>query len=100
MDRPLTDLERAILVWMLEADFEGYDEYREQINGLRVRGGCGCGCPSIDFVAPGTGLGYPLAREGWIRGEAVGIALFAKDGRLTSLEQTDYIGTRSTFPDP
>jgi len=100
MDRALTDAERAVVEWMLGGDFEGVEDYRGQVAGIRVRGGCRCGCPSVDFVVPGTGLGSPLPREGWIRGEAVEITLFAKGGRLTGLEQTDYVGSRPTLPDP
>jgi len=100
MDRALTDAERAVVEWILEGDFEDAQTYRDQVAGLRVRGTCGCGCPSIDFVAPGTALGGPLPREGWIRGESVGIALLASEGRLTGLDQTDYVGSRSTLPDP
>ena len=100
MDRALTDRERAVLDWMLIGDFDGADMYRAQIPELRVRGMCGCGCPTIDFVASGAGTGYQLPREGWLRGSPVQISLFARDGVLTMLDLTDYAGTTTTFPDP
>ena len=96
MDRPLSEPERAVLGWMLD----DVDEYRAQIPGLRVRGVCGCGCPSIDFVPSGTPWGSAVGRPGWIRGEAVLLELFASDGHLTGLEVTDFVGSRQSLPDP
>ncbi|HLF79112.1 MAG TPA: hypothetical protein VJB57_16650 [Dehalococcoidia bacterium] len=48
MNRELTSQERALLLWALDAK-GGQERYLEQVESLRVIGGCDCGCPSIDF---------------------------------------------------
>lgn len=44
--RMLTGRERAVLEALLAVDFDG----------VRVVGGCGCGCPSIEFMTGGAGM--------------------------------------------
>jgi len=100
MDRPLTDRERAVLDWMLLGDFDGADAYRAQVAELRVRGICGCGCPTIDFVTDHPGMASQLPREGWLRDSSVQVSLFARNGVLTMLDLTDYVGLTTQFPDP
>ena len=100
MDRPLTDRELAVLDWMLRG-VPDEASFRAQVPTLRVRGSCSCGCPTIDFVPPGSQLGSPLSREGWVRGSAIGVTLFADQSQLTSLEVTVYAGDELlAFPDP
>ncbi|MBO3741674.1 hypothetical protein [Actinoplanes flavus] len=53
--RPLTERERAVLDALLATDFDGAAALRRQAAGVQVTGGCGCGCPSIDFRA-GRGM--------------------------------------------
>ena len=47
--RPLTVRERAVLSALLALDFDGVGTLREQAVQAQVFGGCGCGCPSVDF---------------------------------------------------
>ena len=55
--RPLTGRERAVLTALLAAEFAGVDRLRPQAEDAQVLNGCGCGCPSIDFVeGRGTGM--------------------------------------------
>ncbi|MFC4068500.1 hypothetical protein [Actinoplanes subglobosus] len=54
--RMLTGRERAVLEALLAVDFDGAPALRGQAAGVRVVGGCGCGCPSIEFVAGGVGM--------------------------------------------
>ncbi|GGN35479.1 hypothetical protein FHR83_006182 [Actinoplanes campanulatus] len=53
--RPLTERERAVLDTLLATNFDGAAELRRQAADVQVTGGCGCGCPSIDFRA-GRGM--------------------------------------------
>jgi hypothetical protein len=52
-----------VLAALLAVQFDGVQALREQAAGALVAGGCGCGCPSVEFAA-GTGMqpkvnGYP-----------------------------------------
>ncbi|GGN87768.1 hypothetical protein GCM10010112_70700 [Actinoplanes lobatus] len=53
--RPLTERERAVLDALLATDVDGAADLRRQAVDVQVTGGCGCGCPSIDFRA-GRGM--------------------------------------------
>lgn len=101
--RPLTDGERALVLAIMSAEeFRGqvagdWNRWRDQVDGLRVVGGCECGCPTIDF--------RPLQERGRTRREGVApsgpapfnvmasvrdsedfLILFAVDGQLDRLE--------------
>ena len=52
--RPMTARERAVLTALLSADFEGVERLRAQAAQAQVFGGCGCGCPSVDFFEGGN----------------------------------------------
>ena len=101
MNRELSERERRVIEWVLAGEFDGVDELRAQIPRLRVLGGCTCGCPSVDFVEPGLGLGSPIGREGYVPGLFYSVALFARgDGVLTTLDLlcTGEV-TPTEFPD-
>jgi hypothetical protein len=52
--RQLTDRERAALTALLAAEFDGVEQLRVQAAEAQVFGGCGCGCPSINFFEGGN----------------------------------------------
>lgn len=55
--RPLTVREREVLTALLAVNFHGVERLRVQAAQAQVLGGCGCGCPSIDFVkGPNSGM--------------------------------------------
>ncbi|MFB9376692.1 hypothetical protein ACFFKU_04235 [Kineococcus gynurae] len=98
--RPLTERERATLVWMIDngVAFSDEDEpvtsddrrrWRAQVPGTRVGRGCGCGaCPSIDLTdADGVIPGWEESRI-VLSGETDGamLLLFVDDDRLSYLE--------------
>ena len=94
--RPLTPAERMVLDLLLSVEFAGVGELREQARSVVVTGGCDCGCPTVDLrvssdVPAVAGFGSGLVpAEGVVSkaGQAVPeqIILFARDGRLSSLE--------------
>jgi hypothetical protein len=97
--RALTDEERAALEFLLSIDFPGSDAFRAQARTARADALCDCGCASvrlvIDETAPCAPAGhtYPIVDS---TGQPdpdrapVDLTLFAKDGRLFSLDVTTY----------
>jgi hypothetical protein len=54
VQRSLRDDERALLDFLLSADFPGRDELRKQADTASVVGECQCGCGTIELqVKPG-----------------------------------------------
>jgi hypothetical protein len=101
LPRPLTAVERAVLDRLLGVEFDGVEVLRDQVKDLLVTGGCGCGCPTINFQeGPSGGLG--IVTEAWTPTKDRSVLLFV-DGkrRLQSLElqwMTDAPPTE--WPDP
>ncbi|MEV7724372.1 hypothetical protein AB0P15_06505 [Streptomyces sp. NPDC087917] len=95
---PLDEDVRRCLDLLLPGDAAPLAGYRAQLPYVRMRPGCGCGCPTVDLdVRPGAVAAGPLPSgespivasrnvltpEGaWI-GEAM---LFARGGFLTTME--------------
>lgn len=91
--RSLTPEERILLEWLVEhGDSEGR-AFSSQLEGIRVVGGCGCGCPTIALGVEGAkeataGPSQILADflgetpDGW----QAGILLHAREGKLSELE--------------
>jgi hypothetical protein len=93
MDRPITESEAAIVHWLLShtaiGDVSGYGE--TSISGLRVVGGCDCGCRSIDFVSDTRGgelIADALAV--YPDGQEAGLILWGRAGAITALEVYDH----------
>jgi hypothetical protein len=100
--RPLTDSERAILDRLLEPDFGGAEELRQQASGPQVVGQCDCGCPTIDLAVSPESPRSPIAsnvspveaRVTPLGDEPPGdLLLFLRDGCLASLEYVYYTCT-------
>jgi len=90
-DRPASELEVAITAWMLQHASQAGDlsDLEPSLMGLRVVGGCSCGCPSIDFVAGGQAEGAsPVANAHGTTsdGVEVGIILWERDAAVSALE--------------
>ena len=108
--RPLTDREADTLAFMLSADFEGGAALREQASRAVVVEQCTCGCATIDLAIPDDAPAavdpppVPVlqthARD--MDARPVGLLLFVRDGRLSSLEIVWYDESQMTgeFPDP
>lgn len=108
--RPMTGREAETLEFMLSAGFPGNEVLREQASRALVIEQCTCGCATIDFglesdapVAPeiqGAPLVQTRARD--MDEHPVGLMLFVRDGRLSSLEIVWYDESQMTaeFPAP
>jgi hypothetical protein len=92
--RPLTHEEEKFLRWILEHGTEVQKTYLPQIEGMRARSSCTCGCPSIALVVmKDAPVGAP-AKDRIVadlsgqspEGVTAGILLFQDDGKLSELE--------------
>jgi hypothetical protein len=95
--RAATLEEREVVDWLLRsaATTTGAASLLNQVPDLHVVGGCDCGCPSVDFEIDGqdsNALIIADARGTSPEGVAVGLILWAKEGRLTGLEVYDFEG--------
>jgi hypothetical protein len=90
--RPLRQDEKALLAFLLSADFPGRDALRMQAETATVVGECECGCGTIGLeVGPGlptAGLVKPHPLEAY--GEMIDVLLFARNGSLGLLEIVFY----------
>ena len=92
--RRLTSTERALLDTLLDQEFDGVAELREQARRATASTGCECGCVTIDLHVP---EGVPVSRAAGpapVGGAVVdaagkeigGVALFLAHGRLAGLQ--------------
>jgi hypothetical protein len=91
MNRPLTSRERAILDFLLTAEFEGRGALRAQVDHACVTGRCPCGCATVDLtidrtVAPPAQVAERMVAEAMSRDDEYGLLLFVDDGYLSSVE--------------
>jgi hypothetical protein len=106
MKRPLTELERAILDFLLTAEFPGRGELRAQADHVRVTGRCRCGCATVDLTvdraaAPLAQVGERMVADSMSRDEEYGLLLFVDDGYLSSVEiYGNAAEPPSEFPPP
>src|SRR4051794_12049067 len=93
--RALRDDEGALLRALLDHDFDGADALRSQLDLARVGSSCSCGCGSIGFTLPLSGVEKssatsPLPVEAEIigaDGEPVGgVIVFVRDGFLHDVD--------------
>ena len=92
--RELTEVERDVLDAMLSLEFDGVAELREQAQTAQAWRSCECGCGSIgltvDPTAPRSSVESGVVpvdaafNDGC--GDAGGLILFVRDGRLYELE--------------
>ena len=89
-----TDDELILLTHAVHAPTRGTKTYQRQLNGIRVRYDCKCGCPSIGLqVRPGAATAkaaYEVADVGYAQYDDVSdlcwVILFIRDGKLSELE--------------
>jgi len=90
--RPLSKDERALIEFLLSAEFRGRDELRDQLDHVEVVGICECGCGSIDLNVTGAPVRSPT--ESLIPSEAhtegLDVLVFARGGVLSLLELVFY----------
>ena len=104
--RSATVEERELVVWLLQkaATISDVAAFFDQVSHLRVVGGCGCGCPSVDFKAGGQDAVASIIAdaEGTSpEGVMVGVMLWVKEGRISGLEVYPFADTgRFGLPRP
>jgi hypothetical protein len=104
-NRPITEQEGQLLKWLLEHGAPGADQFISQVDSLTVISKCRCGCPTVNFALHGKSvlsenkhiLADYLAE---VEGQDVGVILFQRDGRLSSLEVYSQAGTDKPFALP
>jgi hypothetical protein len=95
--RSATVEEQRLITWLLTHAAVAPEPrpFLEQVATLAVLGRCECGCPSVDFAAEGQSGGASIVADAHglsPEGPAVGVILWARDGRLSGLEVYDYEG--------
>jgi hypothetical protein len=96
--RPLTADEHDLIEAMLGAVRSGVSRYIGQLEAAEVVGGCGCGCPSINFmIAPTVTEAAPspvlVAHAVSPEGVPVGVILWARGGCLSGLDVHPWDGS-------
>ena len=99
--RPITVKERALIAWLLRHGNPGSEKFIEQLDSLVVVWKCSCGCPTVNFQREGELVPHDehiLADYlATVDGEDVGVILFQRGGRLSSLEVYSQAGTDRPF---
>jgi hypothetical protein len=95
--RLLSDAELELIEALLGAAGTRGGRYLGQLARVRVVGGCGCGCPSIDLAVgedPRDGAPKPLivAEAESPEGVPVGVILWVRGGALSGLEVHPWNG--------
>ena len=103
MERTVTPNEAAVVGWLLDhAPVGDVTAYRLQpVEGLRVVGGCECGCSSLDFQ-PNAWGGATIIADAWAvysDGQQAGLILWGRAGEIVLLEVYDCDpGASHRFP--
>src|SRR6187455_1997163 len=104
--RAMTEEERAVIDFLLGAEFPGVESLREQARHATVTGLCGCGCPSFGLLVDralaeqAPTLGHPVRAEADSPDEPFSLLLFTERGWLDGVELVWYgEAPPSTFPD-
>ena len=88
--RPLTAEELEILVWLLDHGPREAKNFLPQLDVLRARKYCKCGCPSIEFSVPVDAAYIETRMRVSFTGRSgkyeVGLMLVARAGVLSELE--------------
>ncbi|HEX8816557.1 MAG TPA: hypothetical protein VF753_13755 [Terriglobales bacterium] len=105
MDRPIAPNEIEVVNWLLDHASVDAEAYRVRpVEDLRVVGGCGCGCTSLDFKPRERreGKAVRIADELALYpdGQRAGLILWGRNGEIASLEIYDFDpGSSHRFPE-
>jgi hypothetical protein len=105
-DRPLTEQERRLALWMLEHGLPQAIRFVEQLRQARVISRCACGCASINFVVEGSAKpqGEMQILADFLFGEddkLCGAFIFEQGGILSGLEVCGYaVDAPRILPNP
>lgn len=91
--RPLSDVERTLIEWLLANGNPNAKQYASQIADLHVVARCTCDCPSIDLAVGSreqrtVGSSHILADFDGLTPEGIraGVVLHAREGQISELE--------------
>ena len=100
--RPLNADERELLEWLLAHAKSDNLRSVDALSRSRVIGGCGCGCPSLDFEIDAPNIRRQIISDVvGISPESVlcGLILFATETAIDNLEVYSYgASTRFSLP--
>jgi hypothetical protein len=101
-NRPITAEEHTLIKWLLHHGIPGSEQFLTQVGSLMVVSKCECGCPTVNFLQEGVSIAHApehiLADYlATVNGEGVGVILFQRGGRLSSLEVYSQAGTDKPF---
>jgi hypothetical protein len=96
--RPLTQEEEKLLRWALEHGSNEARSYLPQIEGMRAKRSCSCGCPSITLAVSNDVPAVAAGRERIVfdlsgrtaEGASVGLLILQDEGKLTEMEIYPY----------
>jgi len=109
VDRPLSEEERSLLIWLVDNGDEEARSLKHEIERVTVETECGCGCASIDFAVDGKSL---KVNSGMIvvsdhlyeseNGNQMGCFLYSIEGHLAGIEVYSLDGeeTPNVLPNP
>jgi hypothetical protein len=99
--RELRPAERAVIEFLLNADFAGRNELKEQLDCVEVVWECDCGCGTVNLRVKGS-VGRAFTKEPIpveANGHGLDVLLFVRGGFLRSLEILDHGDARPlSFP--
>lgn len=101
-NRPVTAKERSLIEWLLRHGNPSSEQFLQQLDSLFVVSKCSCGCPTVYFAREGESVVHHPERIladylAKANGEDVGVMLFQREGRLSSLEVYSLAGTDKPF---
>jgi hypothetical protein len=102
-NRAISSEEAAVVRWLLENGslVGGVSHLEPSVSCLSVVGRCGCGCPSIDFVHGGQGVGSTRIAEGYgstPEGDLVGLILWGTPDAILGLEVYGFEKSAVSMP--
>lgn len=104
MDRAISPNEAKVVQWLLDHALVDVTAYRlRPVEQLRVVGGCGCGCASLDFKPLEQLSGKKMLADElaiYPDGQRAGLILWGHEGEIVMLEVYDcHPGSSHRFPD-
>ena len=101
-NRPITAEERSLIEWLLRHGNPSSEQFLKQVDSLVVVSKCSCGCPTVYFAQESEAIGQDAERIladylATANGQDVGVILFQRGGRLSSLEVYSQAGTDKPF---
>src|SRR5712671_4831879 len=90
-NRPVTASECCLVEWLLQHGNPVSDQFLKQVAYLVVVSKCSCGCPTVNFAQEGDAVAQDAEHIladylATANGQDVGVILFQRGGRLSSLE--------------